>query len=360
MQNHISRRKALTAGAAGAGVIFGTSCSGDIHVNKPSQNQSTKSSHPPFLTPWSPPPNLERDLTPGSTPVRLAARTPETDLNYPENISITEAVKRIRNKGYTSTTARYGISVKNPWLDASESEIRELKEALKRYDVTFFGFRAANNLIHPDLSERRKIHRWLIEQCEASERLEAQSVTTAVGSCSPVSATTIHRDNWTWDTWKLSVKVIRQILKDTAGMKVALGIEALNLNNINTPGAHLKLIEDVGDPRCRVTIDPVNMINLGTYFRTTELINKCFDLLGENIIVADAKETYILPNRMSAYITQVVPGRGVLDYETYLVRLSRLKYPRTLLIEGIDIEEYPEAKKYIEETAVKVGVKIYG
>ncbi|HDY87661.1 MAG TPA: sugar phosphate isomerase/epimerase, partial [bacterium] len=257
-------------------------------------------------------------------------------------------------------TARYGVSIRNPWLDASESELRELKEALKKYDVTFFGFRAANNLIHPDLSERKKIHRWLIEQCEASERLEAPSVTTAVGSCSPVSATTIHKDNWTWDTWKLSVKVIRQILKDTAGMKVALGIEALNLTNINNPRAHLQLIEDVGDSRCKVTIDLVNMINLGTYFRTTELINECFDLLGEHIIVADAKETYVLPNKMSAYITQVVPGKGILDYETYLVRLSRLSYPRSLLIEGIAEKDYPEAKKYIEETAAKVGVKIYG
>ena len=353
MQKRITRRNALKTVAVSAGMIAGTA------ISAPAQKAESKASNPKFLSPWSSPPNLERDLTPGSTPVRLAARTPETDLNYPADISITEVVKRIRDKGYTTTTARYGVNVKNPWLDASESEIRELKAALKRYDITFFGFRAANNLIHPDLSERRKIHRWLIEQCEASERLEAQSVTTAVGSCSPVSATTIHRDNWTWDTWKLSVKVIKQILKDTAGMKVALGIEALNLTNINSPGAHLQLIEDVGDPRCKVTIDPVNMINLGTYFRTTELINECFDLLGENIIVADAKETYILPNRMSAYITQVVPGRGMMDYETYLVRLSRLKYPRPLLIEGIASEDYPEAKNYIEETAARVGVKMY-
>ena len=62
---------------------------------------------------------------------------------------------------------------------------------------------------------------------------------------------------------------------------------------------------------------------------------------------------------MSAYITEVAPGKGLLDYETYLVRLSRLSSPRTLLIEHIPDEEYPEAKKYIEDTAAKVGVTIY-
>ena len=54
-----------------------------------------------------------------------------------------------------------------------------------------------------------------------------------------------------------------------------------------------------------------------------------------------------------------VVGTGTMDYETYLVRLSRLSYPRTLLIEHIPDKEYPEAKKFIEETAAKVGVKIY-
>ena len=46
---------------------------------------------------------------------------------------------------------------------------------------------------------------------------------------------------------------------------------------------------------------------------------------------------------MSAYITEVAPGKGILDYETYLVRLSRLNYPRSLLIEHIPEEEYPGA-----------------
>jgi len=184
-------------------------------------------------------------------------------------------------------------------------------------------------------------------------------VTTHAGNCSPESAIAPHKDNWTWETWKHVVDGMKQILRDTAGMKVELGIEAVNMTCMNNPRAHLQLIEDVGDPRIKVLLDPVNMISLRNYFRTTELINECFDLLGENIIAAHAKDTYTLPNRMSAYITEVAPGRGVLDYETYLVKLSRLSNPRTLLIEHIPDDQYPEAKKFIEDTAAKIGVKIY-
>jgi L-ribulose-5-phosphate 3-epimerase UlaE len=73
-----------------------------------------------------------------------------------------------------------------------------------------------------------------------------------------------------------------------------------------------------------------------------------------------AKDSLITPNRMSAYLTQVPPGEGVNDYETYLVRLSRMQWPRTLLIEHLQDEQYPAAKAYIEETAARLGVKING
>ncbi|HUT63995.1 MAG TPA: hypothetical protein VMZ04_08560, partial [Anaerolineae bacterium] len=135
MSLHITRRRALTSGAATAGVLFGTACS------KTEQNSTREtpqvSSHPPFLSPWSPPPDLKRDLTPGSTPIRLASWGSKTTLIYKRggNESITDIIKRIHDTGYTSTNS----SIRNsPWLDATESEIRELHEALKKYDVTFF------------------------------------------------------------------------------------------------------------------------------------------------------------------------------------------------------------------------------
>ena len=50
----------------------------------------------------------------------------------------------------------------------------------------------------------------------------------------------------------------------------------------------------------------------------------------------------------------------MIDYETYLVRLSRLKTPCPLMIEHLpNEEEYAFAKKYLEDTAKKVGVKFY-
>ena len=73
---------------------------------------------------------------------------------------------------------------------------------------------------------------------------------------------------------------------------------------------------------------------------------------------AHAKDVLWAPE-MLPVLKWVVPGTGTMDYESYLTRLSRLKYTRPLLLEFLSTEKYPEAKKFIEETAQKVGVKIY-
>jgi len=284
-----------------------------------------------FLTPWSPSDNPRRDLTPGSTPIRLACAS--YGLHYENGADIGAKVKRVRDMGYTSAEAGDG------WKEASDSEIRELHTALEQYDVRFHALHLCVNNIHPDMAERRKINRRVVGLIETAERLGVSFVVTHTGSKSPDRPTLPHRDNWTETAWKDSV-------------------EALNPANINNPSAHLRLREDIGDPRVKVTLDPTNMINSATYYRTTELVNDCFDLLGETILYAHAKDVLWTPVMLPAF-EWVVPGEGTMDYEVYLTHLSRMDYPRSLLLEFLDKERYPRAKRFIEETAARLGVKIY-
>ncbi len=348
MSPSISRRAAL-------GSLAAAGMSSKVSVSDAAESTGKT---PSFLTPWSPPEGYARRLKPGATPVRLGSWSGSTTLDYPVGMSITDMVKRIRDAGYTSAVAHPGRLKRSPWLDAPESEIRELKDALLKYDVVFADMHANANNIHPDPTMRAEENRWTILECEAAERVGCASVATHTGSRAP-SAVAHHPENWTRATWDLSVKVMKKLLRDTAGMKVKLVIEPDNMATINAPKAHRRLIDDVGDPRLGVCLDPVNMIHMGNYFRTTELLEECFELLGDHISIAHAKDTYILPDKMSMYITERPPGKGVLDYETYLVVLSRLKRPTPLIIEHIQEEEYPPAKRFIEETAARVGVRLY-
>lgn len=89
MPHNISRRKALAAGIVGSGLLS----------KKAVAQKTSDASHPPFLSPWSPPAGLKRDLTPGKISVRLASWSNKTTLDYKRDgaISITGMVKRVRD-----------------------------------------------------------------------------------------------------------------------------------------------------------------------------------------------------------------------------------------------------------------------
>ena len=355
MSNKITRRKALAIGAVSTGMLVGTGPACDREKESAYSESEAWTENT-----WSRGPNsdLVRDLTPGPSPVRLACSSSATRLWYPEDKSITEAVKSIREQGYTAAGVSHGPYRHNRWLDATDSEIRELQAALKEYDVEFFDMMTYDNIIHPDASEREKAIKHVTENLEAAEKCGALAVCAGLGSRDLDHGLYMNPENWTAETWKLSVDGIKQILKDSAGYKAVLGMEAVVTTPLDGPGALKRLMEDVGDPHVQVAFDPANMFTMENYYHSTEMINKCFDMLGENIVNCHAKDT-LITGGMLIHLTMHPAGKGVQDYETYLVRMSHMKWPRVLMLEFAKDEEYPEAKAYIEKTAEKVGVKIY-
>jgi len=333
MQNKVTRRMGLKRMAVSTGVLAvltGTKTAGAWDLG--------------------PDENLMRDLTPGPTPVRLGSY-----LVHQKNESLTEMVKRIREGGYTGVKAGRG-----DWYSIKDSDLRELRTALKKYDVVVFEIGGYVSMVHPVESIRRENLKKLTMSVEVADKLGSPCAGTISGGRDPDFVINVHPDNWTKETWKLLVDGIKQVLRDTAGMKASIGMEAVMTSTVNGPKSHRKLIDDVGDPRCAVNLDPFNMVCLTNYYHTTELINECFDLLGESILGCHAKDNYILPDKQTVNVVEVCAGRGIFDYESYLVRLSRMKWARTLLPEHIPAEQYPEAYAHIRKVAAKVGVKIYG
>jgi sugar phosphate isomerase/epimerase len=283
----------------------------------------------------------------------------DTMLQYPDKESITDVVRCIRASGYTAANASYAIGTRNRWLDASEGEIRKLKKALAEQDVDFYDIMVWTNLLHPDRATREKNITYVCEAFEAAERCGVRSITGITGSCGTGHYIEMHPDNWTKETWKLTVDVIRTILKRTAGFSTVWGMEQCITTNIDSPSATKQILEDVADPRCKVVLDPTNMMNLARYYRSGEIIDESFDLLGEDIVGGHAKD-FRLDSRMLIDLKEVPPGKGLQDYEILLARLSRMSWPRTLMLEHFPAEEYPPARRYIMETAAKTGVEIYG
>lgn len=328
----MTRRKAIVAGVASTGMLWSAVSPRDAHA----------------LPSLGPDAGLVRDLKPGNTPIRMGG-----GFNVLKDKSLTESVIEMKKRGYSGF-----VTDAETWLAAKDSEIRELRAALREHDAVFYEVGGYKSIIRPDTARRQKDLALLAKYIEAADKIGCPMVGTCTGSCDPNSYINVHPDNWSEKTWKLTVQGVKQVLRDTAGMKAAIGIEAQITTNIGRPKDHKRLMDDVGDPRCAVNLDPVNMMSLDTYYHSTELLAESFDLLGEQILGAHAKDSYIVPDEQTVILREVCAGRGVMDYETYLVRLSRMKWPRTLLPEHVPGDQLIEAAAYIRKVAAKVGVKI--
>ncbi|MDH4125955.1 MAG: sugar phosphate isomerase/epimerase [Gammaproteobacteria bacterium] len=347
MDNKITRRSVLT-GAAGLAAGAAVSTSGAWTL--PDAGGAA------YLSQWSPPDNVKRDLTPGPTAIRMACaghRLSNVDANPAEQ------VEGIRKLGYTAVEA-FHVG----WRMMNDVEVRELKAALKQYDLWFYNIHVWDNIIHPDPELRAACHREYLRAIEMAEQMDIDFILVHTGSRGPGKPSFAHPQNWTEETWKMSVDAMKKVLADSSGSKVRLAVEAINSNNLNTPAAHVRLRDDVGSDRLKATLDPTNMVHPGTLFRSAELYNQCFELLGEDILYAHAKD--IRWAEMLPGLEWVIPGQGEMDYEVYLTHLSRLAYPRPLMMEFLNRgsgydgpDQYPQAKQFIEDTATRLGVKIY-
>ncbi len=364
MKTTLSRRHALAAGTA-AGFTLGAACSNG-------SNETVGETGPGREEYWGPGKDMSapKNISVGSTQIRLGSYLfPAVSREYPGDPD--GLIKYFKDQGQTALVVPGEFL-----LPMNSSEIDAFNAALNKYDVivsAVMGNRYTN-FIHPEESYRSQYLKNLARYMEVAESVNCPAVPTICGTRAPETPEgaafqelftkeyrySMHPDNWSLKTWKMLVNNIRQVLKDTTGMKVSIAMEAQVTTTIDGPLAHKRLIDDVGDPRLGVEFDPVNMISIDNYYYTTELLNESFDLLGERILTCHAKDTTIWPNRQTVHVQEVCPGRGVMDYTTYIARMSQFEWPRMLLPEHIPGDQYPEAYAFLRKMAQETGVSFYG
>jgi sugar phosphate isomerase/epimerase len=355
MARTISRRGLLAAAAAGfAAPAISTSAT----VAAQTAQQPGSAALPDvwgqdFLNQWSPPQGVKRDLTPGRSQLRLSAQI-NPRLTAVRDNDYATFFRDLRAGGWTAVEAASDAWLSRPRPD---SEIRELKAQAKANDVVFYNLHCAGNIIAPD-PDAEHWQRHIIDTIHAAEAAGCELILTHAGSMYP-NRNWAHPLNWSRESWTRSVNALKRICKDTAGSKVAIAIEAVNTESVNNPWAHKRLREDVGDDRICVGLDITNMVHPGVAFRMTELINTTFDLLEDQIRYVHAKD--FVWNTMLPGINWAMNGTGNMDYEMFLVRLSRLKTNPYVLVEFLtENDEYAQAQRNIRAIAAKVGVKVFG
>lgn len=83
-------------------------------------------------------------------------------------------------------------------------------------------------------------------------------------------------------------------------------------------------IDKVDHPSFGLHLDMMNMVNQEYFYNTTELINKTFDMLADTVASVHLKDVRCDFGHMFLKWDEVYIGDGVMDYETFLKRISNL------------------------------------
>jgi sugar phosphate isomerase/epimerase len=196
--------------------------------------------------------------------------------------------------------------------------------------ITIAAVSGTFNMIDPDPEKRRDGLRRLGVLAEACPRLGASIVTLCTGSRDPVNMWRRHPDNDSAEAWSDLTASMSEAVTIAERENVTLVIEPEVSNVVDSALKARRLLDEIGSPNLKVVIDGANLFHAGELPRMREILDEAFDLLGEDIVQAHAKDL-----SHDGEAGQLAAGTGLLDYDRYLGLLHSIGFNGTILLHGL-------------------------
>ena len=224
--------------------------------------------------------------------------------------------------------------------------IRAIRAAFAAENVVIGEVGAWKNMLDPDTQKRVENLKYVTERLALAEAVEARCCVDIAGSFNPIWYGPDPR-NLSQEFFDATVQNCRAVIDAVKPTRTAFSIEMMGWNLPDGPDAYLRLIRAVDRPAFAVHMDVCNGINSPErFYRNAAFISECFAKLGRWIVSCHAKDLAWIPE-MNIHFQEVIPGRGQIDYATYLRELTKLDVDAPLMLEHLQTaEEYTEGREY--------------
>ena len=237
-----------------------------------------------------------------------------------------------------------------------KDRIKAIREAFAKADVEIAEVAAWRNVVPPEPRVRKDARAYVAERLAIADEVGARCAITYIGSMAPSSDYQPHPDNLAQAGFDAFVECAREIIDAVKPKRAKFCLEMMQWELPDSPEVLVELIKAIDRPAFAAHLDPVNLIvSPRQYYDTTALIKRCFELLGPWIISAHGKDI-TLGDKLSLHLDEVIPGRGNLDYRTYLRCLEGTGIP--IMLEHLRDDQYPEARDYLKRTGAELGIVI--
>ena len=245
-----------------------------------------------------------------------------------------------------------------PQADAGDTDrVRAIEKAFAAEKVVIAEVGAWRNILDPDPSKRRDNIEYVTQRLALAEAVAAMCCVDIAGSYSPDVWYGPHPKNMTKEHFDATVENCRKIIDAVKPKRTFFTVEMMGWMTPTGPDEYIRLIRAVDRAAFAVHLDPCNGVNSPErFYNNGEFISECVRKLGKWIRSCHAKDLEWKPE-MNVHFVEVIPGRGSVDYKTYLRALAGLPHQPPLMLEHLKTaEEYKQGADYIRRVGGEIGV----
>jgi len=206
------------------------------------------------------------------------------------------------------------------------------------------------NMSHPDAEQRRAGVRRLGVLAAACKPLGTSKIHICTGTRDRGNMWRRHPDNDSPGAWRDMVTCIRAAVEIAKPLSVTLGFEPEVNNVVDSAKKARRLLDEIGSPYLKVTMDAANLFHAGELARMSEILDQAFALVGKDIVMAHAKD---LSHDGDA--GHEAAGHGKLDYGRYLSLLHAYGFKGPLLLHGLSEAQVPGCVAFLREKLARVA-----
>lgn len=200
------------------------------------------------------------------------------------------------------------------------------------------------NMAHPDPEQRKQGLRSLRVIAEACSEMGTSYIHLCTGTRNTRSMWAPHPDNDLQETWRDMAACFREAAEIARQAKVILGFEPEVGNVVDSARKSRRIMDEIGSPHLKVTLDPSNLFHTGELPRMKEILDEAFEIVGKDIVMTHAKDL----DRDGA-AGHLPAGKGKMDYGHFMRLLVSYKYKGPILLHGLTEQQVPECLAFLRE-----------
>lgn len=287
--------------------------------------------------------------------------------------SLEETAKRIRSNGFN--TVQLDVSFKDMDLSAGQinsEKCKKIRDTFRRYNLPVSCISGYTNLVNPNPEKRAANLAHLKQLIRYANELGSPYVISETGTFDPDSDWVHHPKNKTEEGYEECRKVIQELVDFSREHGVTFLAETYVNNVIGSVDETLRLFADINDPHLGLLMDPTNYFEEHNIDQMDKTLSQIFNALSDKIKISHAKDVKRAATAQGVKMASIdaseahtlrgvgtielpAPGLGSLNYDLYLERLSH-KYPNIpIIIEHLEEEDVPRAKKFLDEKLMANG-----